>query len=835
MSEGEPISAPPSVAALLLQRDLERQLFGESQPVRIGRFTVLELVGRGAMGAVYSAYDPDLDRRIALKVLHSRAARNPEAAARMQREARSLARLSHSAIITVHEVGVHDGRTFIAMDFAEGGTLGHWVRSLEPDNRATEILHRMRECLAGLQAAHEAGLVHRDFKPSNVLVSVGGAAKIADFGLVQVEHVVEPSGLGDEDGEALLVTQSRAMVGTPAYMAAEQFEGHADPLSDQFSLCATFFELFYGHRPFRGDTATALHEAVRTGAIEMPAPEAAPRWILPILVRGLDPDPSRRFGDLRTLRRALDRAAPDRAPRSAWLAGAAAAALVGAAAFWPGADSEAALRLCTDKAAEVESVWGAERRATVRDAFSRTGPPGWSGAVQRVDARMTDWSRAWSESVTASCTATFAVRSQDEAQHERRLECLREQLTRVAEATQGFENPTPDAIYVATRSTFRLPDPEDCNDLLAEDSEERRAALQHLRQALLHDDSRDFDRAHAELRLAIAAAESGSDRALLAAAHIEQARLLTHADRLDEAVVATEAALTAAERASEPTLVWRAWLRRAHALILAGAPEQAGFALERVQSIEQTLPRSEAREGDRLAVEALFELHRGHDVPNALDTVDEAVQSDDVDPEILEVLVDAANVDTSGALARRVIELAEVAYGAESPYVLELRAALSAESGPRDQDALQGALGPSSLSRSLLRARVERLFADGRYADAAELVEALDARPVPEQARGASWARERLLHGRSLMELGHVRPALERFGEALPLLRAHALPGSRAHTAAVLRAGLAHLAAGNRSAAAELFEELVGAPTGRYEDPEIRSFVATWLEHDRSP
>src|SRR5262245_37690244 len=208
------------------------------------------------MGVVYAAYDPELDRRVALKLLH--AGGSVEARKRLLREAQAMARLAHPNVIAVHDVGTWGDEVFVAMEFVEGPTLAERVRDEEPGWR--EVLDLYLQAGEGLAAAHVAGIVHRDFKPQNALVGRDGRVRVLDFGLARGTGALPPREAeeGPDSGAApgLLVTpltRSGSRMGTPAYMSPEQFEGlPADELSDQFSFCVALYEALYGERPFGG-------------------------------------------------------------------------------------------------------------------------------------------------------------------------------------------------------------------------------------------------------------------------------------------------------------------------------------------------------------------------------------------------------------------------------------------------------------------------------------------------------------------------------------------------------------------------------------------------------
>ncbi len=287
-----------------------------SPGTRVGRYVVEELVGRGAMGAVYSAHDPDLDRKVAVKLLRagslSEAARQ-KVRARLLREAKAMARLSHPEVITVHDVGAFDDQLFVAMEYVDGGTLRHW-RAAQHRSYA-DIMAVYERAGSGLAAAHEAGLVHRDFKPDNVLIGRDGRVRVMDFGLarsadrgdVAPEPTSAKATVSESRTLSSTLTRTGTLLGTPAYMAPEQLRGGAaNARSDVFSFCVALYEALYGERPFAGSTVLELRSAIEQGRVR--APPMMTRvlaWVRALLLRGLCASPEERFVSMRGLLDAL--------------------------------------------------------------------------------------------------------------------------------------------------------------------------------------------------------------------------------------------------------------------------------------------------------------------------------------------------------------------------------------------------------------------------------------------------------------------------------------------------------------------------------------------------
>ena len=281
---------------------------------RVERYQILEAVGRGGMGEVYAAYHPDLDRRIALKVVFEKGREREDSRARLLREARAIAKLSHPNVISVYDAGTFGGRVYVAMEFVDGQTIDAWLAAAPRSRR--QILSVFVAAGRGLAAAHAAGIVHRDFKPQNVMIARDGSVRVMDFGLARLaaEPVTREPEAGRPSNGAptalAMVTQAGTIVGTPAYMAPEVFRGDgADAGSDQFSFCVALYEALYGVRPFRGDSFLSLSMSVTEGELQ-PAPPSrshdVPLWIRKALVRGLRVDRTRRFPSMAALIAALE-------------------------------------------------------------------------------------------------------------------------------------------------------------------------------------------------------------------------------------------------------------------------------------------------------------------------------------------------------------------------------------------------------------------------------------------------------------------------------------------------------------------------------------------------
>jgi serine/threonine protein kinase len=298
--------AAPAGPRTLAEADTEPSLPHEDEwldaGAAVGRYRVVEAIGAGGMGILYAAHDPELDRKVALKLLRPSAARAPEMRARLLREAQAMAKLSHPNVVTVYDAGTVGERVFIAMELVEGRTLAEWLR--ERPRSAREIRDAFASAGRGLAAAHAKGLVHRDFKPSNVLVAWSGEVRVTDFGLVRSAH--DDDTRIDAPTDPTL-TRSGALMGTPAYMAPEQYAGGVvDARTDQFGFCVALYEALSGARPFAGDSVEQIGANVRAGRIDANVrARRIPTWLRRPVERGLAVDPDARFASMDALLAAL--------------------------------------------------------------------------------------------------------------------------------------------------------------------------------------------------------------------------------------------------------------------------------------------------------------------------------------------------------------------------------------------------------------------------------------------------------------------------------------------------------------------------------------------------
>lgn len=417
----------------------------------IGRYLVLGVLGAGAMGIVYEAYDPELDRKVALKLLRERKADRGRSE-RLLREARATAKLSHPNVVAVHDVGTHEGAVFMAIEFVDGGTLGEW----QADGHGRDaIVSAYADAALGLAAAHAAGLVHRDFKPANVLVSKDGRVRVTDFGLARLPaEDLESTGadaLADSLPSLELLTKTGAIVGTPAYMSPEQFEGAAaDARSDQFSFCVALFEALCGERPFAGRTFSELSTNVASGRFtESTTFARLPRSLRAVLKRGLEVDPSQRFASMEHLLSSLSVGGSSWVP--AVLGGSIALGL-GVFGFSLGAN-QADASPCADEQESFSQIWEPPRKAALRERLSRSGYAYAEDVALRVDERIEEYSAQWQASFSAACAL-----SAESAQ----TSCLHERARDLEQLLAALERGDSGVVEFAVQAVDRLTEPSSC-------------------------------------------------------------------------------------------------------------------------------------------------------------------------------------------------------------------------------------------------------------------------------------------------------------------------------------------------------------------------------------
>jgi len=463
---------------------------GSSAPeLAVGRYRLLQLVGRGGMGEVYAAHDPELDRRVAIKILRADArADNNIEAARLAREAQAVAKLSHPNVVAIYDVGSSAGRMFLAMELVEGETLAAWLA--HHTRTTSEILAMFLMAGRGLAAAHRAGIVHRDFKPQNVMVARDGSARVMDFGLAA-------AGAGPGQTPQVRLTKDGAILGTPLYMSPEQMVGQTvDPRADQFSFCVALWEALHGARPFEGSTVLELRGDVLAGR-PRPGPlrSRIPRRIQAALLRGLSVDRVRRFADMNALLDELT-AAPTRAPTRTAVVGVALglalAGLLGGGVIWRAKARKMAACAPAPRLANVwETAADGRMRLEMRTTFLSVANdvPDARERFDRVSQILDGYANEWATASSGACEEASRAAAGATGL---RMNCLERRRAELAALTDVLAHADAKVVRRSIAAVSSLARVDGCADLAAlqsapppPDSGELRARVDQLTGRLL--------------------------------------------------------------------------------------------------------------------------------------------------------------------------------------------------------------------------------------------------------------------------------------------------------------------------------------------------------------
>lgn len=460
----------------------------KTKPLVLSRYILIGQLGLGGTSMVYKAYDPELDRKVALKLLQPRKSGGERGRKRLHREAQAMARLTHPNVVTVHDVSMYEeldlglevafmGETleippsgvFIVMELVEGGDLRRWLNRRSRPWRV--VLGVMIAAGRGLAAAHEVGIVHRDFKPGNVLIGDDGRVMVSDFGLART---ATPSGTPSPDGphpqpswdDASTgdITREGAVLGTPPYMSPEQHAGDgSDPRSDQFGFGVTLYEALFGARPFSGSMSEMLR-AKQAGRLRpLPARTDVPARVVAVIERALRPDPKDRFSSMAELLEVLERAGRPRVSPQL-LAGVAivAVGVTVPVALWSRAED-----LCAAGTTHIERVWGPKEQLAVRATFERSPAPYARVAAQRVQTELDGWTQGWLVAYRDACEATHVRREQSQEALDLRVSCLGRQLRELEAMAELMADGDARVVENAVVSVQSLPDVRTCDDVAA--------------------------------------------------------------------------------------------------------------------------------------------------------------------------------------------------------------------------------------------------------------------------------------------------------------------------------------------------------------------------------
>ncbi len=655
------------------------------QGAKLGRYVVIDRVGAGGMGVVYAAYDPELDRKVALKVLRrgilgGGSGPGSKQRDRLMREAQAMAKLSHPNVITVHDVGTFEDQVFLAMEFIDGQTLGAWLA--ETSRTWREILRVFVAAGKGLAAAHAVGLVHRDFKPDNVLLGNDGRVLVTDFGLARpaAGQTGSFSSVGEIPSQQVLtasLTQTGALVGTPAYMAPEQLSGsRTGAHTDQFSFCVAFYEGLYGKRPFRGKSFAELASNVSSGIYTPPPRDVVvPRRVRRALFRGLSTDPQLRFDTMDALIQALRRD-PWR-PWRRWgvVVLPAGLFLVGAVAYQRSQTPEA--HYCDSVEDQLESVWDDACRDQVRTAFLATDRAYSGDALAATTRHLDAYAERWVQMQSDACHDQVRG-EQPQAVLALRMYCLERRRQGLRTLGDLLSEADGAVVEGSVNAALGLPRLEPCADLDAltqsvpapPDAPELREAVMKIErlvaEARVMREAAKYDESEAMVRRALEQAEQIGYRPVEAEALGLLATTLERQGRYEDAETTYHRALSAA-------------LAAGHAMVMG----EVSIGLVWLTG-EPTRPLDEA---ERWATHGLAALEPLGNVPEAQAQLNHALAV---------ARLNHGKLDEAEQALERVIEIREAAFGKGHHSLgaaLATKGQLMAMRGRRDEavDAFQRA------------------------------------------------------------------------------------------------------------------------------------------------
>jgi tetratricopeptide (TPR) repeat protein len=585
------------VGSLEEERALEAvagRLLGDSgNQIKLDRYVLLGALASGGIGVVHAGYDPQLDRKVAIKLLRPRRGDSEgekEARTRLAREATALARLSHPNVVQVHDAGTYEDAdragVFVVMELVEGDELTRWLALRRHGWR--EVLRVFVQAGRGLAAAHAVGLIHRDFKPANVLLGTDGRPRVLDFGLARLaadaSAVRSKSGtdpdlpmVNELDQTSSLdveLTRAGTVMGTPAYMAPEQHRGEAtDERTDQYAFCLALYEGLYGERPFAGNTVKELHAAKDAGPPSRPA-GPVPRRVFELVAKGLDPDPARRHTSMEVLLAALEHDS-----RRRWVSLGVGVTLAAglAGGIWGMSDQSVdARQACERHAAHVTTIWDDQTRQAASAAFSATGRPyageAWQSVELEIDAYLGDWT---TRRVNA-CTQSFTSSPKAAGELDRVVLCLDSHLRRAEALIELFSKADAEVVQNSVQATRNLPKLDACE----------------------------------KAPPAPVAAGGAIESAVEIDADLQHAKALREAGKYREGLGMAKRAMDAAKSLDAPVLHARGGLILGDLQVLNGNPKEA------VDTFHLALADAERGHDDESAARALVELVRvvGYDL-----------------------------------------------------------------------------------------------------------------------------------------------------------------------------------------------------------------------------
>ncbi len=674
---------------LVFARVEQRLLGGAFTPVQVGRFVVLNRIGHGGMGVVYAAHDPQLDRAVALKIVDDGGGEGstPQAQQELLREAKAAAALTHPNVVTIFEAGLEGEVVYLAMELVRGPTLRDWLQERRRTWR--EIVAMFAAAGRGLEAAHQAGLVHRDFKPANVLVGDDGRPRVADFGLARLapRPATEPRhGDTPASGEGTFTS----VAGTPRYMAPEQHEGRGiGPASDQFSFCVALYEALFDRHPYEGDHPAAIVRRTMAGLPDPPGARArgVPRQVVQLVMRGVAGLPSERNASMRAVIDGLDHALHR---RRRWVLGGLAFGLTGVAATAGyGAAPREVLPLdpCAKAAAPLYARWSPALSRKVDAAFVESGHPGADRIAARVTETLDDYAEQWSTLRVQTCRAAREHGGRSELAMELGYACLDRRLTAMSTLIERFVAADEKIVARAVAAVDALVPLRSCEDrsaLLARPSTNalRSATDRSARPEADEQWHQGFERYRRAVALdslgrrdeALAIAESMLDHAsdqrlggVEAAALGLRGGIAVRRGNLDAGEADLGRSVTLALEADLPDVAVQSLLRLSQAVRKRQSGlERAGVLLDMARGLAARSP-APVRDALRVEVEAARVDRMHGDFARARQRLDEALaQAHDLGPEH-SVVLGAHNDRASNLVSLGEYEQAEHVFAALLP------------------------------------------------------------------------------------------------------------------------------------------------------------------------
>jgi eukaryotic-like serine/threonine-protein kinase len=682
------------------------------QVQRIGPYVLLAQLGAGGVGSVYAAYHPQLDRQVAVKLLHSQASHgssDSQASVRLLREAQALARLSHPHVVAVHDAGTWEGLVFLVMEQVPGMDLRAWLK--EKPRTWREVRDVFVQAGEGLAAAHAAGLVHRDFKPPNVLVGKDGRVRVADFGLARTAPGLEAAEVATEvppesEGRTLTpsggvsldntLTQAGFVVGTPAYMAPEQLLGHpADARADQFAFCVSLWEALYGNRPW-GPPAPGKP---RGPLVEPTDRRDTPPFLHALLERGLAEEPSLRFASMDALLEALkDDPEARQRRRSARLSLGAVLLVVASLGTWAVLrQRDAAARVCDRPVSAFAGTWDEAAKEKLRAGFLATKVAWAPDTFSRVAKALDSYVNTWGQVDRRLCQDTYIHKTQSDETRRQQNECLERRRGEVEALVTVLGNVDAKMVEKTISATAKLSSPEACADmkLVAQEPPGPKQggnaqAVKDWRKALQQGRAQfelgRYAEASAVAQDIVAKAEAAHEPAIVAGGLHLLAGVKDRAGRTDESVPLLKRAFNAALAGRDDVTAFKVASGLVQSVVEHGKAEEAKEWLAVSDGLIDRLGSTPELKADLLAAR-VFLSHRS-DGPDVVRLVDELVEArrvahGEAAPGTLFALSNQATIygahgrlEEALVISRKLVALFESTYGESNPVLVHPLGAL---------------------------------------------------------------------------------------------------------------------------------------------------------------